>query len=463
MAEINTAPAYPVDSEIVVTVPTDFSAAFMIITAPANGGKTVDFAAAMTALRMKGVSAHINEELIRKVIENNVYDREFRAADAVMPVDGDDGTVEYLFDQSVEFKPVEDENGYVDYRNMGFVRNIQKGTVIAKITLPTQGTPGSDVRGVEMAPVAGRQAPYVIGEGTVLSDNGCEILAAIDGNLTFRDRSFCVDKVVTVKGDLDASVGNIDFFGDVVIKGDILDGFTVISGGDVTVSGSVSNATVKTAGKVTVKQGAINADITAHGSVSCDFCEYSKIRTDGEFRARSAVMSTIYCGDTMNVKQLIGGTTTCLGDADITNLGAKNFTPTEIIMGDNAVLNKERDALAKTIADSDEKLAKYEQVEQFLSEKRKELGRLPEDKEEMLLLAIKSKLTVQMERKNAEKRIKEINGILADQQLRTIFCRGHLYPGVHVIINKASRKFDDEFARVVIKIDENGGIITANM
>ena len=66
-------------------------------------------------------------------------------------MNGVDGTIEYYFKKESTFKPIEDENGNVDYKNLGLVRNIYHGTPIAKITPPTEGTPGTDIMGKSVA------------------------------------------------------------------------------------------------------------------------------------------------------------------------------------------------------------------------------------------------------------------------------------------------------------------------
>lgn len=453
---------YPVDSEIVVTVPTDFTAAYMIIYPPKNGGKEPTFEKAMAALRAKAVSFNINEELLRKVIEAKIYEKEFKAAEAILPVNGTDGTITYKYSKENKFVPDEDENGFVDYKNLGFIKNIHENDTIADIVLPTQGTHGTDVRGVAIPAVPGEKARYSVGSGTRVSDDGTRIYALWDGHVFFKDNAFCVDSKVTINGDVDASVGNIDFAGDVIIKGEVLEGFRVSSGKNVTIMGNVTNAEINAGCSVTIKKGSINSKIVAHGDINCDFCEYSDISTDGSINVQNFVMCTVYCGGDVKAKSLSGGKYTILGNAEVGSLGTKNYVATDIIMGDNALLSAEKAELAKQTAECDSKIDRCNQVVDFLNEKRKELKRLPEDKEELLGSMVKTKLACQMEKKKAEQRIKEIDALLSQLQNRSIICKGTVYPGVNVIINRSVQKFAHEISRVHIHLDENGSIIATS-
>ena len=79
-------------------------------------------------------------------------------------------------------------------------------------------------------PVRGRREPCrpFPRAGTLfILKTGDRLLAACEGNLTFRSGRFHVENVFTVSGNVDNSVGNINFTGSVVIHGDVLEGYSV--------------------------------------------------------------------------------------------------------------------------------------------------------------------------------------------------------------------------------------------
>ena len=69
--------------------------------------------------------------------------------------------------------------------------------------------------------------------------------AAIDGLVTKTEKEkLNVFPVYEVNGDVDYNIGNIDFVGTVVIRGNILTGFRVKASGDIRVTGGIEGAEV---------------------------------------------------------------------------------------------------------------------------------------------------------------------------------------------------------------------------
>ncbi|MBQ5332919.1 MAG: DUF342 domain-containing protein [Oscillospiraceae bacterium] len=453
----------PVDGEVIINVLPNFSVAYMSVYPARNGGKDVTYDSVISALNVKGVKHNINTELIRSLIDSKDFDREIKAAEADMPVDGKNGVITYNFDKEQIIAPQEDENGFVDYKNLGLIRNIRENDVIAVITPPENGTDGMDVRGVVMKAAPGKPAPYTIGKGTRLTDDGLSIVAAIDGHVCYKDKAFCVEPAVTINGDVDASVGNIVFLGDVVIKGEIMEGFSVTAGKDITVGGNVTGAKLTAGGSITIKKGAINSKLTAHGNIACQFCEYSEISTDSDLNAQNFVICTVYCGGDLTAKGVNGGKYTVLGNTEVTYLGTKNYAPTEITAGDNAMLAQEKSECLKKISELESTIDRCNQIAEFLTAKRKELKKLPEDKEELLGSAIKTKFSGQNEIKQIRKRIASIDESLSEIQKCYVAVKGIAYPGSKVVINEAVKKFEAETPRVKIFLDEDGQLITGTV
>lgn len=466
MAEMNNAPkeqpeGYPKDGEVIVTILPNNSAAFMTVYPAVNGGKEVTYEKAMAEVAAKSVRHNLNADNIRLIINNKVFDQEFKIAEADMPVNGIDGTITYNYSRDNTLAPKEDEHGFVDYKDLGFIRNIRKNEVIAVITEPTEGTDGTDVRGITMKAIPGKKASYNIGKGTTLSEDGLSLIAATDGHIYFAGNAFCVDSSVTVNGDVDASIGNIDFIGDVIIKGEVQDGFSIVSEKNVTVGGNVTKSTIKAGGSITIKKGSINSGLTAGEGITCQFAEYSNIYAEGDVKVNDLVVCDVHCGGNLTAKSLSGGIYRVIGDTEITKyLGTKTYAPTEVVAGDNALLTKELEDINHRLPELDNTIERCTQIVDFLNEKRKKLGRLPDDKEELMGTTVKTKLGCQMEKKKLKKRIAEINEQLAMKQYKSVICKGTAYPGAKVTIDAETMKFETETTRVKIYIDDSGSIVT---
>ncbi|MBQ8781280.1 MAG: DUF342 domain-containing protein [Oscillospiraceae bacterium] len=459
MAEVNV--AIPKNSEIFVEVVPNNTEAYVRVSEPENGGKGVTRQDIMDALKKNNVVFGIREEMIDSILEYERYEQKLCVAMAQMPVDGENGEITYMYEKENTLAPVEDEHGFVDYKDLGLIRMVHPGDVIAQIKHPTEGVDGTDVRKGIMRAIHGKKASYTIGVNTSLSEDGTQIVSNIDGHLVFKNGAFNVDSLVTINSDVDISVGNIDFIGDIIIKGNVFEGFKVSSNANITIYGEVNGATVEAGGNVLIKKGCINSNIISHGNVSAQFCEHSNIKCDGDLSAQNFVICDVYCGGTITTTKtssggLIGGRYTILSSIEVSNIGSKHYIPTEITIGNNAILAEEKNNLLNEIAKLNKQINDLTLIVNFLNEKKKELHHLPEDKEQALGNAVRQKVLHSVSIKNAEKRIKEIDLSLASRQQLTVKCKGYIYPGTRITINDINVKIDDEYVRTCVSIGEDG-------
>lgn len=451
-----------VDCTYDVSVSTGNKEAFIFVTPPSGTGKAVTVDGIKAALKASNVVFGFREDVIKMIADEKKYSQKLCVAVAQLPIDGVSGSITYKFDKKVEAAPTENEKGFVDYKDLGLIRVIRTGDVIADITLPTEGEPGIDVRGGKIAQYPGKKAQFTLGTNTKITEDEQHIVAAVDGQLVYRNNTFSVDTTVVIKGDVDASVGNISFIGDVIIKGNVCEGFKVSSTTNITVSGEVNGATLEAGGDITIKQGCVFAKITCHGNVSALFCERSTINCDGNISAQNFVICDVYCAGELTTKasngSIIGGKYTILNSLEASNIGSKNYTPTDITIGDNAILAAEKTQLEMKIAAAQKKIEDLTMIVDFLNEKKKELRKLPEDKEEMLATAVRQRVLSNVEIKTNQKRIDEINIYLGTKQQLWVRCKGYIYPGTRITINDNIFKADIEYAHSMVSIGADGEI-----
>jgi uncharacterized protein (DUF342 family) len=96
----------------------------------------------------------------------------------------------------------------------------------------------------------------------------------IMGRPEIKEGVISVYEVFETSADVDVTTGNIDFVGDVIIKGNINDGMKVKSGGNVLLLGSITGGEIEAAGDVTVYKNVIGSSIKG----GCgDFIRYNII------------------------------------------------------------------------------------------------------------------------------------------------------------------------------------------
>lgn len=427
-----------VHASVEVSVDPNYTTAFFTIKPPENGGLHITLPKVKNALAEKNIYYGIDEEAVADAVAQKRYDENICAAKWLAPVDGIDGTITYAFKREKTFKPMEDENGNVDFKNLGLVKNIYAGTVIATITLPTEGTPGKDIMGRPVRQKLGVPAKYSIGNGTELTEDGTQILATVDGNLVYSHGAFSVDEKLFIKGDVDVSSGNIDFIGEVVIKGNVLEGFSVKSGKNITIFGSVTNSTIEAQDNILIKLGSMNSEIRSEkGSVKIDFCENSKIYAGENVEASSFVGGEVFAGNAIKAVGkgvMMGGKYTALEDISASVIGSDSYAKTLITLGNNAVLSEERMTHKRTIVELEDKLDQLGKVLSALADMAKKTKLTP-DREQMKVEAMRSRFQMQGEIKRLRARIAEIETTLESKQNLSVSCKRMFYPGVIIKIN----------------------------
>lgn len=428
-----------VHSLIDISVNPNHTTAFVSFSKPENGGIDVSAERIMEALEEKNVSYGILEEDINKAVEQKRYDENICAAKWDPPEDGTDGSVKFFYRTDQCIAPVENEHGEVDYKNLGLVRNITAGTPIAEITMPTEGKPGRDIMGREVPQKKGVAATVNVGNGTSLVNDGTEIIAAVNGNLVYRNGAFYVDEVLLVNGDVDVSTGNIDFIGSVTVKGSVFEGFRVTSKKDIIVQGSANGAELFADGNITVRIGTINSKIECRGNVKLGFCENTKVKSDENVESVSFVGGEVFAGKDIIATGkgvIVGGKYTALNNIEASVIGSDNYTKTDITLGNNAVLMEERESLDKKIKEMDDKCDQLGKILTTLTELAK-VSKLPPEREQMKTEALRNRLKLQAEIRKNKVRIGEIEEALKLTQNLSVSVKRMIYPGVRLRINSS--------------------------
>lgn len=449
------------DGQITVMVDDDYLWAKVIVTKP-NGGKAVTYEEVMQELKNKGVVAHINEQAVRESVD---YAGEHHSgvvvAEAVPPVNGKDGEISYSFDTKTELKPtIDEETGIVNFRELGKVRNIQKGTLIATIKANTMGTPGNDIRGNDIQCTNGNPPKYAVGTGTVLNNDQSRIYAASDGNLRWDKDKFVVDTVVTISGNVDASVGNIDFVGDVIIKGGISDGFRV-KGKRIEVKQNVNNATVEASESLSINGGAVYAKLSCENDIKMSFSENSSIYCGGDLETKSLINCDVLCEGEVRVVSgkgvIIGGECIAYHNITANQVGSESYVKTIINLGNTAVLMKSHKELRENFKTLSENYNKLKTLYEKLNELRS-LQELTDQQEHARKQAFKFIMNERNTMTEMTAKIDQNEKILAKSRLLKLVVNKRCYPGVTLKLYNTTYENQIENGACVYYLDSDNEI-----
>ncbi len=207
------------------------------------------------------------------------------------PDPGEHGSISYHFETRFTNPGKINEDGSIDFRDRGKTPFISKNDLLAEKKPARQGTPGISVSGTPIAVEEMDDPVFDPGPGTQLSEDGKSILAAIDGQ-PHLDKlgTISVSPELVIPGDVDYETGNINFHGNIVVKGMIKEGFKV-KGVNLTVQ-EIEGGIIDISGDLQVSAGITEGQISAQGNIYAKFINNSKIWGFGDLYVSKEIIDS---------------------------------------------------------------------------------------------------------------------------------------------------------------------------
>ncbi len=285
------------DADLAVHLSRDEMTATMMLYPPVAGGNSMTPEAALALLRDKwGIVYGLNEEEVVSAVEAQHYYMPVVVARGRAPVRGENGRVVLKFKTEHSFAPRVLEDGSVDYRDLDIFESVEENDLLAEIIPPGDGADGMTVTGKTVPAQRGKAAKPPKGKNTRLSEDGLKLFAAKSGRVDYIAGLVEVSDMLRIPGDVNMSVGNIDFPGDVEIKGNVLANFTVKATGNVEVWGVVEAATIIAGKNIVLKAGIQGMDrgvLQAGGNITARFIEKTQVQAKGSLFSDYIAHSTV--------------------------------------------------------------------------------------------------------------------------------------------------------------------------
>ena len=266
-------------------------------------------------------------------------------AEGFAPVTGKEGWVESLVDVK-RLEPMEEKGGKVDLHNLHRIHNVKKGEKLAIIHPPEEGIPGMSVKGAPIAAKPGKKAKFF--RGTFVSpdpDNADMLVASEDGNLIIKaDGTIEVQPVLTIRGDVDFSTGDIDFIGSLVVTGDVKSDFSLKVQKNLEIRGNAEDATIVAGGDVLIKKGFFGrgkGSVSAGGNITIQHVLNQSITSDKKITIeREAVCARISANDAIQSPKakFVGCVLRGGNEVEVLNLGNGDRTQAIVHVGRRAEL-----------------------------------------------------------------------------------------------------------------------------
>lgn len=452
-------------------------AAIMVVVADEVAGSSIEVTEqdVRAALREHKITHGILESVVRdlcmspaKFIGNPVT-----IAVGTPPMPGVDGRIEYTFYEinQEDKRPKELDDGRVDFYSITSIPNVVMGQLLARRTPPTPGQPGTSVTGEPIVPIPGKEAVFKPGKNVVVNAERTSLYAAIDGQVSFTENEKVnVFPVFEVKGDVDFSIGNIDFVGTVVIRGNIPTGFRIKASGDIRVLGSVEGAELEAGGSVEIKSGIVAQDkghVIAGNDVRTSFIQNGNVTAGNQVLVSQSIMFSqvragkqIICNGPRGI--IIGGTLQAGERIEARVIGNTSATPTVLEVGVKPELRQELAEVNRELQVVYENLRKTDQGLGVLNHMLQVNGELSPDKKAMQIKLTNTRLILEKEGKQLETRKKEVEAELEGDSPASIDVYYTMYPGIKMVFGKLVRFIKQEFPRTRFLV-VNGEITTATL
>ncbi|NLG17665.1 MAG: DUF342 domain-containing protein [Fibrobacter sp.] len=405
-------------------------------------------------LNRKGIVFGIIEESLAAIAAGGIQNR-IEVARGVLPKPGVPGHIQMLVDVSEMGRPKLLSDGSVDHHEIGTVIDIKKGTELARKIHPRPGIDGMNVFGKSIPAPPVEDVNLCPGVGTAVCGSDPDLLIAeVDGALGIdTDGKVEVRDEKVINGDIDYSTGNIVFSGNLSVRGTIRSGFTVETGGNLKVNGSIEDANIGCKGNLDIRGGAVgsgNGKILCKGSIRARHIENFVVEADGDVIISEDVMhSSIISGSRVRSKLIVGGNIIAIEiDADVVGSGAE--TKTILDVGRKQMLFQERHSLLKELVFvASEFIALKQQIFALVKDTMDENGTLSPEKEEELQ-ELKEKI---IETNNTclkiQARVKEIERIQNSCELDPGIMIGTVFPNTFIRYGSGEKMIMDKTERFV--------------
>jgi len=292
-------------------------------------------------LNSNGVKQGIDQQTLRDMIDNQLYYTATTVAQGKKPVDGQNGRYKYLFQVGKSSIPKVLPDGTVDYLNMDLFESVTVGQVVAEYIPATNGEYGFTVTGELISPKKGANLPPLRGTGFTVTEDKKQYISILNGKVELKeDGKLEISNIYNITGNLDISIGNVRFDGDVYVSGNVAAGLSIRAKGNVVIDGTVESVNIRSGGDVILKKGMMGGgtgQIEAEGSVTGRFFEAVTIKAKGPVRGDYFLNCQVVSEDVLEVTGfkgiILGGSVRALKNVKAQTLGNVAELPTVVEAG----------------------------------------------------------------------------------------------------------------------------------
>lgn len=440
----------------------------------------------LAELQNQGIKFGINEQVIDDVLEGKykLLDK-IVIAENIQSSKGENGSLVYLISDKIEIKS--DEKGRVDFYDVSLIKNVLKGDKLVEIIPPKPGKPGKTMFGEEIPGILGQLASFnkILGRGTDLDPDKKFVIAAVDGVYNKNVAGLiAVVSELTIKGDLNFGVGNVDTSSAITITGDVKAGFKCRSASSIVIEGVIEDALVESGENLICRQGILPGEnkISAKETLKT---RYIRNRTDVECKnlivEEMIANCTVRSLGKVDVKKIVGGHISIKSKLTVEELGNDQYAPTYVEIGinykiiarmneirlENARLKKESEDKKEEVNNNEIEYKKVSRrINQLLesgdsASNKATIEKIALEAKELTTLTLTLNTQIEEGNRQIEKNLKEYDALSkkAEEESPELIVTGTIYPNVFIRI-RLGMKYEVQSIMHKVKLvpDESGNV-----
>lgn len=429
----------------------------MLVTAdfypPSVGREPIDRQSFAEQLTLRGIVFGIDEQTVSDTILSvNTHREEHRDVPVARGLDPTPAVPAHfrLLERPHDEAP--EQGGRRDHRAVSPFVLVKKDEALAGLVDAVAGVAGMTVTGRTVA-YPGAKPDRVVGGVNTYSDERY-IRAAFDGRLIVDAGKISVNRILSIGGDVNYQTGHIDFPGDVVIGGNVLDGFKVKAEGSVFCSRTLDAFDVDVGGDLNVRMGIIGrrtAKVQVAGNVTSKFIENCYVNAGGSVTVQVGILNSHVAANGTVVTGprgiICGGEIVARDGVVAVNLGNQVGIDTEIVCGIDHVVKRKLEWIRDKNIDLSLRLQELRKLRRNKTERSEAERRLEASLEEAIGKLDKASQSLIFE--------------LDRNDLAEVRVLGSVYSGVAVEIMHARYVVTRMMRSVVFRLDKKEGRILA--
>ncbi|MCX7971165.1 MAG: FapA family protein, partial [Negativicutes bacterium] len=328
---------------------------------------------------------------------------------------------------------------------------VKAGQTIVERVPCELGPEGKDVLGMAVPAVSGRDIAIPAGQNVEVK--GDLAVATCDGMAQFFNGKLRVVPLLVIEGDIEATDGTIEFDGNVVVQGSLLNGARLTVTGHAEICGGVLGGEL-VAENVNIHQG-IQKRVKVRRVLTANFAENAVIHSgdsvyikDIVYHSQVTARRRVFVVGGKGV--IVGGRVSAGEEVRCRVAGADVGVSTEIHVGVDPKLREEALMLRSEIKQLEINL---QQVQAGLDKLKTmaQTGRLSEESRAMQLQLTKTQFRLQSQLEQYQQRLGELSEQFSVLHVSAINIRDRAYAGVRVSVGRRSKLItrDMRFVRFI--------------